>query len=204
MSEPRSITAIVLAGGESSRFGGDKLAAELDGAPVLHHVLRAVAGVAVKIVLVLAPDTPVPPLPRELAGRTVVARDAVRHAGPLAAVAAGLASIHDDAPRIAIVVGGDMPWVVPAVLRLLADRLGSDASLAAMTLDAAPPTPLPLALRPERAREAIATCLAGSRRSLRSLLEAAPSAMLPAADWRALDPGGATLRDVDVPDDLRR
>ncbi|MEW6226073.1 MAG: NTP transferase domain-containing protein [Chloroflexota bacterium] len=209
-------TAIVLAGGASSRFGGDKLAADLDGAPVLHHALRAVADIADGIVLVLAPGAPVPTLPPELEGRLVVARDAEPGRGPLAGLAAGLAApaatiaagdltpIRDHPPRITLVVGGDMPWLVPGVLRHMVERLEATTGLAAITLDASPPAPLPMAVRAAAAGPATLACLAGGRRSLRALLDALHATTLPADDWRALDPGGATLRDIDTPDDLAR
>jgi len=201
---PSEIAAIVLAGGASSRFGGDKLAADLGGAPVLHHALRAVAAVADRIVLVIAPEAPEPPLPAELAGRVAVARDAAPHGGPLAGAAAGLALAGDHDPRVAIVVGGDMPYLAPEVLGLLADRLGAEPGLVAMILEASPLSPLPVAVRPAEARDAVASCLAEGRRSLRSLLDAVTSGALPAADWRVLDPGGLTLRDVDTRRDLGR
>lgn len=199
-----AVTAIVLAGGASSRFGGDKLAAPLDGRPILHHALAAVAAVAEDVVLVLAPGAPDPALPADLRGRVRIARDPVAGGGPLAGLVAGLDLVRDDAPRIALVVGGDMPWLHPGVLRALIEALGRDPGMGAMTLDASVVAPLPLALRPVVVRAAVAECLAGGRRSLRALLDAVPSATLPAAAWRALDPEARTLRDVDTPGDLDR
>jgi molybdopterin-guanine dinucleotide biosynthesis protein A len=216
-------TAIVLAGGAASRFGADKLAADLDGSPVLHHALRAVAAAVDQVVLVIAPAAPVPELPLELEGRIAIARDAEPGAGPLAGVAAGLAAVDagravaagvleaaaadltpvpDHPPRIALVVGGDMPWLVPGVLRLMIERLEAAEGLGAITLDASPPAPLPMAIQAAAAGKATLACLAAGRRSLRALLDAIPATTLPADDWRALDPGGATLRDIDTPDDL--
>ena len=50
-------------------------------------------------------------------------RDAVAHRGPLAGLAAGLVALADidrGYDAAAVVVGGDMPHLVPAVLELLA------------------------------------------------------------------------------------
>lgn len=198
------VAAIVLAGGAATRFGGDKLAADLDGSPVLHHALRAVATVADDVVLVLAPEAPVPALPPELDGRITVARDRDAFVGPLAGVAAGLDQLlaRDHPPRIALVVGGDMPGLVPAVLRAMAERLRRDWHLVAITLEATDPAPLPMALRPADTRDALAACLAAGRRSLRSLLGSVPAGTVPAAEWHALDADGLTLRDVDTRGDL--
>lgn len=226
MTEPE-IVAIVLAGGASSRFGADKLAAALDGRPLLHHALEAVAGVTERIVVVIAPVAPAPSVPEALASRVVIARDATAYGGPLAGLAAGLAALDagpavqdapagDEAPHttgaaagpgaVVLVVGGDMPSLVPAVLRLLVETLAADPSLAAMTLAASAPAPLPMALRPGAARAAIDAILGSTagRRSLRALLDAVPAASVAPETWRPLDPAGATLRDVDTPDDLVR
>lgn len=198
------VAAIVLAGGTSTRFGSDKLAAELDGRPVLHHALDAVGSVADLIVIVLAPGATEPRLPPGLVDRVRVTHDRTAHAGPLAGLAAGLAAVRDEPPRIAVVVGGDMPSLVPGVLRRLADALAGAPSLAAMSLAASPAAPLPLAVRPAAVLEAADACLAEGRRSLRALLDAVPSAVLASEDWRALDPDAATLRDIDRPEDLGR
>ncbi|MEO8463236.1 MAG: NTP transferase domain-containing protein, partial [Chloroflexota bacterium] len=45
--EPDRITAIVLAAGQSTRFGGRKLTATLDGLPLLQHVLDALAAAGI-------------------------------------------------------------------------------------------------------------------------------------------------------------
>ena len=95
-----------------------------------------------------------------------------------------------------------MPTLVPAVLALLAGALARDPSLGVACLEAEPVSPLPAAVRPSVAGPAAEALLAADRRSLRGLLAAVPTVVVPAADWRALDPDGATLRDVDTPDDL--
>ena len=121
--------------------------------------------------------------------------------GPLAGLVAGLAAL----PRpvdVAIVVAGDMPTLEPAVLALLVRALVHDPSLGAACLEAEPPSPLPAALRPSVAGPAAEALLAADRRSLRGLFDAVTTATVPAVDWRALDPDGATLRDVDTPGDL--
>ncbi len=197
------IAAIVLAGGASSRFGADKLAADFNGKPVLHHALTAVATVADVIVLVIPPDASQPPVPPGLASRIVLTHDNALHQGPLAGLAAGLAACPPDT-EIAIVVGGDMPTLQPAVLRLLADALAANPTLSAATLEADPPSALPMAVRPSVAAPAVEVLLAENRRALRGLLAAVPSVIVPAAQWRALDPDARTLRDIDTPEDLAR
>ncbi len=192
--------AIVLAGGASSRFGGDKLAAGLDGRPLLHHALAAVDAMAATVVLVLAPGALAPTLP-PLRAILLVAHDLETHQGPLAGLAAGLAVLPPDAERV-ILVAGDMPSLVPAVLGLLVDALDVAPAAGAARLEAEPLAPLPLALRTPAVRPVVAGLLADGRRALRGVLDRVPVLVVGAAAWRALDPDGLTLRDVDTPGDL--
>jgi molybdopterin-guanine dinucleotide biosynthesis protein A len=198
----RELTAaIVLAGGASARFGADKLAAELDGRPLLHHALSAADHVADTIVVVLAPEAVPPVLPR-LRARIVVAHDTVLHQGPLAGLAAGLAQLPPGIDR-AVLVGGDMPTLVPRVLEALLEALDADPATGAATLEAEAPASLPMAIRPSPVAAAAAALLAEDRRALRGITSRVVSTVVPATTWRPLDPDAQTLRDVDTRGDLR-
>jgi molybdenum cofactor guanylyltransferase len=186
--------AIVLAGGRSSRFGRDKLAEPIDGVPMLERAVGAVAGVVDEVLVVVAPGAAAA-LP---AGARRI-DDARAFEGPLAGVDAGLAATRAE---IVLVVGGDMPSLVPAVLRRLVDALG-DPTVDAAVLEAdGRRRPLPMALRREPAIATAATLLASDERRLRALRDGLALAVIPDAVWQADDPDGDTLRDVDRPDDL--
>ena len=103
----------------------------------------------------------------------------------------------------AVVVGGDMPWLAPAVLRRLAMSIGPRASAATLEV-AGSIQPLPLAIDVQAARRSASSILARGGRSLRDLLLELGAIAVPAAAWRNLDPTGATLADVDRPADLER
>lgn len=209
----RRLGAVVLAGGRSSRFGRDKLAEPVDGRPLLHHAIDAVrsAQPGMDVVVVGAPGT-APALPPGVR----LVHDPRAFDGPLAGLATGLAALDPEVER-AIVVGGDMPGLVPAVLRRLVAALDADAGvdLALLGDDAAGADgtgsvatgalrarPLPAAVRCAPTVEAATGLLASGERRLRALAARLPTEVIPAATWRALDPAGATLRDVDVPEDL--
>jgi molybdenum cofactor guanylyltransferase len=199
---------IVLAGGASRRFGSDKLAVTLaDGRTVLAHTLDALASVAGPLVLVLAPGAPVPDSGCEV----IVARDQEAFGGPLAGLVAGLDALVATAaagpdgagvPEVAIVVGGDMPWLVPGLLELLADGVDQIDGVNALVLDHVPTAVLPMAVRVEAAHAAGRDLIAFDHRRLRALLEALHAGAVPMSIWRPLDPDGRTLRDVDTPADL--
>ena len=191
------VTGIVLAGGRSSRFGSDKLALEIDGRPLLHHAIAAVAAVAGRVVVVAAPDAE-PSIPGGLADRIVIVHDPEPFGGPLIGLAHALVEAET---IVAIVAGGDMPRMVPGVLARLAGAIGG--SRRAVTLEVPGRIqPLPMALDVDAARSAAAMILRRGGRSLRDLLRELGATSIPAPVWLALDPAGATIVDIDRPADL--
>jgi molybdopterin-guanine dinucleotide biosynthesis protein A len=197
------VTAIVLAGGRSTRFGEDKLKVEVDGRPLLHRAIDAVAGVADEVVVVVGADVPDPALPPYVPVPVVVARDAVAGHGPLAGLAAGLAAASRP---LALLVGGDQPALRPALLRELLRRLGAGADSEAFDIvgleEDGQLRPLPVALRVASVRPAADAALAAGTRSLVGLFGRLRVETLAPDQWRALDPRGDSLRDVDTRNDL--
>lgn len=200
---PPHVTGIVLAGGRSTRFGEDKLAVEVDGRPLLHRAIDAVAGVADEIVVVVGADAPDPALPSDVPVPVVVARDAVAGQGPLAGLAAGLAVASHP---LAILVGGDQPALQPALLRELLRWLTPEASGPPLDVvgleEEGLLRPLPVALRVATAGPAAGVALARGTRSLVGLFGRLRAGTLGPGQWRELDPAGDWLRDVDTPRDL--
>jgi molybdopterin-guanine dinucleotide biosynthesis protein A len=207
MTKP-TVTAIVLAGGRATRFGGSKLEATLEGESLLGRATRVVAKVASEVI-VAGPALPVamslPDVPSPLATSGISLRlviDAAPFQGPLVALEGALREARG---TLAIVVAGDMPWLQAPVLELLLARLDADAAVDAVTL--AEPSRrqvLPLAIRVGSARTAAATAIAEADRSLVRLLDRLRSIEIPANEWLALDPEARTLRDVDRMEDLAK
>jgi molybdopterin-guanine dinucleotide biosynthesis protein A len=189
----------VLAGGRSARFGSDKLAATLDGIPLLHHPVLRLAEVCREVLVVVAPGGEDPALP--LAAPARVVRDATEGEGPLAGVLAGLTETVTD---WALVAGGDMPDLRTAVLLEMLRVAGESGADAVALQDGDRLRPLPLVLRSAPAREAAHALLHSGERRLRALPEALRTAVIDEPTWVGLDPERATLRDVDEPDDLDR
>lgn len=192
-------TGIVLAGGRSTRFGSDKLAAEVDGVPLLHHPVLRLAEVCREVLVVVAPGVQEPALPMAIATRVV--HDATEGEGPLAGVLAGLMESVTD---WALVAGGDMPDLRTSVLLEMLRVAGESGADAVALQDADRFRPLPLVLRSAPAREAAHALLHSGERRLRALPDALRTAVLDEPTWLALDPDRATLRDVDEPGDLDR
>ena len=191
------VTGIVLAGGRSSRFGSDKLAADLDGRPLLHHAIEAVAAVAPEVIVVAAPGVE-PPIPVALETRVRVVHDPQPFGGPLVGLMAALSVVERS---IVLVVGGDMPQLVPAVLSRLVATVGPDRRAVLLEVPGRL-QPLPMALDVAAALAARMAILDRGGRSLRELLLELGAVSIPAPVWLSLDPGGVTIVDIDRPGDL--
>ena len=151
-----------------------------------------------EVVVVLGPETPEPDLPT-LPGLRL-ARDRVEGRGPLAGLAAGMADVRTE---LALVAAGDMPDMSSSVLREMVARAGESGADAVALEHGGAPRPLPLVLRTEPARRAAYVVLEKGERSLMAFLSALRVTSLNESTWGLLDPSGITLRDIDLPEDLR-
>lgn len=188
--ERTEIGAIVLAGGRSSRFGSDKLAAQVDGAPLLHRAIDAARGVAAHVVLV-------GPAPEGLPADVVVTREEPPFGGPYAAVVAGLDALDESATAV-VVLAGDLLDPAPLLPRLLAALEGTDDKgrtvEAAVAIDSeARRQPLLAAYRVE----ALVGGVAGVDAYHRAAYD-----LLDGLHVVTVEDRGRHSRDVDVPADL--
>jgi molybdopterin-guanine dinucleotide biosynthesis protein A len=204
------VAAVVTAGGRSRRYVADKIAELLD------DVLAGLPPLVGPVVCV-GPPRPVGvrrTLRPELVAAVRWVREEPAYGGPLAAVAAGLAAVGDDAGclvgravdravdrgvdrgvEIVVVVGGDMPRVGLAVPALVAAALAGESAPAVLASDGRP-QPLASAWRPQVLGAALAAVGPPAGRPLRDLLDQVRPVLVPDA-WGA----GA---DVDEPADLER
>ena len=188
------VTGIVLAGGRSSRFGRDKLAERIDGRTLLDSAIEGVTPSSTEILVVAAPDAAL-----DLPEAVRLARDPVEFEGPLAGVAAGLRAASE---ANVFVVGADMPSLVGAVVASMLAGLDQPGVEAVVLEHEGRPRPLPIALRRDAGLAAADALLVDGERRLRALVDALAATVIPEATWRALDPYGMTVRDIDTPGDL--
>jgi molybdenum cofactor cytidylyltransferase len=118
------IGGVVLAAGEGRRFGGPKQLAELDGAPLLEHAVRAMEAVPAieRVVVVLGARA------EEIRGtvdfgdaEAVVCEDWAQ--GLSASLRTGIDAL--DGAGTIIVTLGDQPFITPQVIARLVDERGT-------------------------------------------------------------------------------
>jgi molybdopterin-guanine dinucleotide biosynthesis protein A len=123
-------TALVLAGGRSTRFGeGDKAVADLAGTPMIRRVVDRVAP-AVDAVVINCRADQTPSIRAAVEGAAPpisFAEDDYPDEGPTAGLATGLRAVET---TYAFVVACDMPFVDPDFVEYLFDRAaGHDAAV---------------------------------------------------------------------------
>jgi molybdopterin-guanine dinucleotide biosynthesis protein A len=109
-------SAIVLAGGSSSRFGVDKGLLMLDKKPLVRHVLENVDGLVDQKVVVVSSEAQASSYSRSLGARVDIQLDAERIQTPLNGAATGLEKAQG---AYSLLLACDTPFVSKEVLSLL-------------------------------------------------------------------------------------
>ena len=95
-------SAIILAGGRSSRMGQPKALLPFDGEPLIAHIVRSLKDIFADVVVVLAPGQQIPSLP------VTLVRDGVAYQGPVSGIYHGLNAAESE---VSFVVSCDIPFM---------------------------------------------------------------------------------------------
>lgn len=111
----KQMSAVILAGGRSSRMGENKLLLPLGDKPLIGHLINTLNNLFVESILV----TDHPHAYQGFAVRTTADLICCPEKNSLAGIHAGLVAASQD---YCLVVAGDMPFICPDVLKYLANR----------------------------------------------------------------------------------
>lgn len=186
-----SAGGIILCGGESTRMGKPKAWLPFGEEFLLQRLVRIMQGVVSPLVVVGAPGQQLPDLPVTV--RRIA--DAVLGWGPLAGLAAGLASLRAEC-EIAFVVACDLPLLRREFVTLVLNALGS--AEIAIPVDSSGEHPLAGAYRTQLAGEVEALLATGERR-MRRFLNLRRVYRIPMEEWSRADPRGDSLRNINTP-----
>jgi molybdopterin-guanine dinucleotide biosynthesis protein A len=107
-------TAVVLAGGKSSRMGRPKSLLLFDGQPLIVHIARALERLFPEMVIVAAPEQELPPLP------AILARDEVPYQGPVGGIYYGLKAANG---KFCFVTSCDVAFLNPSLISHLISQI---------------------------------------------------------------------------------
>jgi molybdopterin-guanine dinucleotide biosynthesis protein A len=187
------VSALILAGGRATRMGG----------VAKHELVIAGETIFARQTRVLAPlvDEIIVATPVDLAGYRCV-RDAEQGIGPLAGIAAGLASART---RWLLVVAGDMPDLSSALVAHMLECARDPARAAHEAVGlriGGLPEPLFCVVRVDAARVVIGELFAVGIYKASALLDQLDVAWVDEDAIRAFDPELRSLRNVNAPGDL--
>ena len=182
-------TALILAGGDSSRMGQDKAGLVLDGKTLLESVTTTMQSVFPKVIVSVR---------QERAGLNVPqVRDEPEASGPLAGLAAGM---KDAATPWLFAVACDMPFIKPALIEYLAGQRAD--CQAVVPLVHGYPQPL-AAFYSTSCLDIVESILNGNgKHSLRALLERLQVRYVSEEQMLAVDPQLRSFFDLDTPQDV--
>ena len=181
----RQMAGVLLTGGASSRMGTDKARLVVNGETLAARAARVLAAVCDPVIEVGQGITGLPAIQEDPAG-----------AGPLVALAAGVGALGS--PRAVVLLACDLPFVTPALLRLLVEWPGTGTVIPVVEGRHQYACARYGGATLERAQVALRT----GESSLRGVADSGFET-LTEAEWGHVADGRA-FADVDTPDDLER
>jgi len=194
------VSGAIVAGGASVRLGTDKRLVEVAGVPLLARTAAVLRTLVDDVQVVIARPEDRALVSATLGDDVVVSLDAREGVGPAAGLEAALAGARHD---LVLVVATDHPALATDVLALLVARART-SSARAVALEGAHGGEPFLAVYRRDALAALRGMLDAGTRRMQDVLAGLAVELVPEAEWRTLDPDGATTADVDTPEDLDR
>ena len=190
------IAGYVLAGGASSRFGGDKALVEFGGKPMLARMRDLVAGAIVSDVVVIGDA-------RKYAssGAKCVA-DRWPGEGPLGGIVTAVLHTQKTMPKCAwnMIVSCDMPFLTVEWLRFLCESARESDAEVVLAHSAQGPEPLCACWR----TDAVETLESAFQRGVRKVTDGIAllrAEVLDAQDWKRFDNAGRLFWNMNTPAD---
>ena len=186
------IAGVILAGGESSRMGRNKALMEVNGELMVETAYRRMAELFDEVLLV----TNTPEMYDFIPCRKIA--DIYPGMGPLGGIHAALSNC--DAAR-AFVIACDMPGLNPGLIRELGSMPGGVDVVVPETPDGLEPLHAVYAKSGLPLMEAM---LRAEERSVLSFIARADARLVPRDKIAVLDPGYASFRNINTPEDYQK
>jgi len=191
--DSKTVTAVILSGGRSTRFGSDKGLAEWRGRRLVDHVWDRIPGICSQAVLVLREEQDTGAWP----GITIVHDDPARHEGPLRGVIRGLAACTTE---WAWVLACDQPLVCPELLvDIWSFATGDDHAIIPEWEGRLKPL---TGLYSVRSGFLLEQCSDGGEQSLIGALKTVGYRVYDEEECRRWDPKGASFLNINRPEHL--
>ena len=192
MKRYHQIAGFILAGGASSRMGRDKGLLDFGGVPLILHTARLIKPLVAEVTIVGSPDRY-----EKLGMRAIADQPRKLGCGPLAGLATALAATRS---RWNLIVACDLPYLSAEWLGWLLSRAVRSPCDAVVPRTERGIEPLAAVYRRE-CGAAVAAVLARGARKVSDLINELRVDLVHPREWRAIDPNGRTLKNMNAPED---
>lgn len=196
-SQPEQTTAVILAGGKSSRFGADKASSLFLGRPLLQWVLDAAAVAADEVVIVGAAGQDLPGVTCRVPARIV--RDRYPNAGPLAGLVTGFEAAR---PEVCLALSCDAPLLQAALLEALIHGLADTSASVLVPEVEGRLQPLVAAYRRSACVDLFRESVEAGRLALTPAVQALNPLVMQEAQACSFDPGLLSFQSANTPAEL--
>ncbi len=188
-------SGVILAGGESRRFGSDKALADWRGAPMIASIAKSVGAVLPKTFVVVKK----PELYRFLEGpRLEIVKDILKEQHPLGGIYTALSVCSSE--RVFVCVC-DMPLLRPGLIRALLEAAsGYEAAIPVWGGESQPLC----GVYSRRCFGVVKRMISEGRFPIRELFKIVPTRFLLEEEIRMHDPEGVSFKDVDTREDYEK
>jgi molybdopterin-guanine dinucleotide biosynthesis protein A len=195
------MSAIVVAGGGSSRFGHDKGLVKLAEKPLVLHLVDRLVDVADEVVVVVNSNQQATKFAAVIRQKAYIAADDADIQTPLAGALVGFDAVHSE---YTLLLACDTPFVSPQILSLLRD-ICVNKSAAIPKWPNGNIEPLCAAYHVERAAKAARKALNRGKLDMRSMIaEMRSIRYISTLVLQQIDPELLSFFNINTPNDLKR
>lgn len=195
------MSAIIVAGGTSKRFGQDKGQITLAGKPLIHHVLDKLNTIADETIIVVNSEEQKKKLTQTIHKKTQVMIDKVNAHTPLAGALTGFEAVKNE---YTLLLPCDTPFLSPEILSFLLE-VCVNKSAAIPRWPNGNIEPLHAAYHAPTAAEAAKTAIEQGKRDMRSMIEEMRNVRyISTIVLQQFDPKLSTFFNINTPNDLRQ
>lgn len=163
--QTEAIALVILAGGESSRFGCSKALYQFEGRPMISGVIDALQDIPSRIIVEVAPGES-ESFSALLGNRVIISEDSEKFRGPIFGLSKAMQAVAED---ITIVVPCDVPFISTALFELLFECIGEHQ--ASIPILNGYPEPMISIYRSEPLKVAISEAIKSSETRFSSILD---------------------------------
>jgi molybdopterin-guanine dinucleotide biosynthesis protein A len=194
-------SAIILAGGSSTRFKEDKGVLQLDGKPLLNYVVDAVKGLADEVIVVTSSKERVNAYSKMVSSKVRFAVDVGESKGPLVGALTGFEAANGE---YSLLLPFDSPFVCREVVSLLFELCVGKAAVVPRWTNVEI-EPLHAVYHTKLALEAAKEALVENKRDMRAMVEKLRGVRyVSTLVIEQLDPDLRTFFNVNTPLDLKK